>query len=244
MQITGNTVLITGGTSGIGLALAEHFLQLGNKVIICGRRENRLNEIKLKHPEIIVKTCDVSESGQRELLGKWGLKNYPEINVLINNAGIQLLTDLTKPADIDKIKLEIETNFIAPIHLTTLFSKHLSSKKEASIINISSGLAFTPIASMPVYCATKAGIHAITLSLRYQLKNTSVKVFEIIPPSVDTELGQDRRADSTLSHGGMPVTEFIEEAMTALKNDKFEAPVGQAIGLFVKREELFNMLNN
>ncbi len=165
------------------------------------------------------------------------------MNVLINNAGIQLVTDLTKPVDIDLVRMEMETNFIAPVHLASLFAEHLKTARDPAIINISSGLAFVPIAFMPVYCATKAAIHSLTLSLRHQLKNTPVKVFEIAPPSVDTELGHQRREDKTQTHGGIPIQEFLTEAMDALKNDILEAPIGQSKGLRAKREDLFGAMN-
>lgn len=243
MKTTGNTILITGGTSGIGLAFAEEFLRLGNKVIICGRRENRLAEIQQKHPEIVTRVADVADSNDRENLASWVIGNYPEVNVLINNAGLQLLTDLTKPVDLNRVNSEIAINLVAPIHLSSLFTQHLSSKKEAAIINISSGLAFVPIAFMPVYCATKAAIHSITLSLRHQLRNTAVKVFEIAPPAVDTELGSDRRADKTQTHGGMPVADFLAEAMEAIKTDKLMAPIAMAKNSYENREALFEVMN-
>jgi uncharacterized oxidoreductase len=216
MQITGNTVLITGGTSGIGLAFAEKLLALGNQIIICGRREDRLKQINDKYPSIITRKCDITDNVQRTELCNWTLRNFPEMNVLINNAGIQFLADLTKPVNLDRINSEVETNLIAPIHIASLVAAHLETKPEAAIINISSGLAFAPIAIMPIYCATKAAVHSLTMSLRHQLKNTTIKVFEIIPPAVDTELGNDRRTDKSQSHGGMPVLEFIDEAVIAL----------------------------
>src|ERR1035437_5953776 len=171
----------------------------------------------LKHPQLITRECDVAHAEQREDLCKWVLQNHPDLNMLINNAGIQLATDLTKPINLERVRSEIEINFIAPVHFASLFSKHLATKKDSAIINISSGLAFVPIAFMSIYCATKAAIHSLTLSLRYQLKNTPVKVFEIAPPSVDTELGHDRRADKSESHGGIPIAEFIKEAMEGIK---------------------------
>jgi uncharacterized oxidoreductase len=244
MQLSNNTILITGGTSGIGLAFAEKFLAEGSKIIICGRREERLADLSQKHPALITRKCDVANAAEREELATWVLQNYPEVNMLMNNAGIQLLTDLTKPVDLERIQSEMEINVIAPIHLTSLLAQHLSAKADAAIINISSGLAFAPLAFMPVYCATKAAVHSLTLSLRHQLKNTSVKVFEIIPPAVDTELGHDRREDKTQSHGGLPIADFIAEAMEAIKNDVFEAPIGQAKGLREKREQLFDLMNN
>lgn len=244
MQLNGNTVLITGGTSGIGLAFAEKFLEAGSKVIITGRREERLKSIQEKYPTIIIKTSDVADESQRESLAQWVIESYPDINILINNAGVQLLTDLKKPVDLSRVRQETETNFIAPIHLVSLFTQHLAAKPNAAIVNISSGLAFVPIAIMPVYCATKAAIHSLTLSLRYQLRNTSIKVFEIIPPAVDTELGSDRREDKTQSHGGMPVQEFIEQAMHAIENDNLETAIGTANNSREKRETLFEAMNS
>ncbi len=243
MNTSNNTILITGGTSGIGLAFAEEFLKRGNKVIICGRRQERLAQIKAKYPEIITKECDVQQKEQREELYKWVEKNYPDTNILMNNAGVQLAVDITTPINLDKIYSEVETNFIAPVHLSSLFSGFLAAKKNASIINISSGLAFAPIAFMPIYCATKAAIHSVTMSLRFQLRNTNVKVFEIVPPSVDTELGHERREDKTQTHGGIPVAEFLKEAMEGIENDVLETAVGQAKGLRAKREEMFSIMN-
>ncbi len=244
MQLSNNTILITGGTSRIGLAFAEKFMVEGSKVIICGRREERLNELSKKHPQLITKVCDVAKAADREELANWVLQNHPETNILMNNAGVQLVLDMTKPVDLSKVYTEIETNVVAPIHLTSLFAQHLSTKFDAAVINISSGLAFAPLAFMSVYCATKAAVHSLTLSLRHQFKETSVKVFEVIPPAVDTELGHDRREDKTQSHGGLPIADFIAEAMEALKNDIFEAPIGQAKGLREKREALFEVMNN
>jgi uncharacterized oxidoreductase len=243
MKLEGNTILITGGTSGIGLAFAEKFLALGNKVIICGRREDRLKALKEKHKNLFTEACDVSVAEEREKFFQRITQQHPDLNVLMNNAGVQYASNLKEPANLRKLYNEIETNLIAPIHLSTLFAKHLSSKKDGIIINISSGLAFAPLAFMPVYCATKAAVHSFTMSLRHQLKDTSIKVFEVAPPSVDTELGHDRREDKSQSHGGLPISEFLEEAMEGLKNNVLETAVGQAKGLRAKREELFSMMN-
>ncbi|RYE01031.1 MAG: SDR family NAD(P)-dependent oxidoreductase, partial [Sphingobacteriaceae bacterium] len=193
---------------------------------------------------LFTRTCDVSDAAGREELANWILHNHPETNILMNNAGVQLDLDMTKTVDLSRIQTEIDTNLIAPIHLTSLLAQHLATKPAAYIINISSGLAFAPLAFMPVYCATKAAVHSVTLSLRHQLKNTSVKVFEIAPPAVDTELGHDRRDDKAQSHGGLPIADFIAEAMEALKNDVYEAPIGMAKGLRAQRELLFDKMNN
>lgn len=243
MNLSGNTILITGGTSGIGLEMTRQLIAAGNKVLICGRRMERLQEIKKEHPQVEVKQCDVAIATDRVALFGWVAEHFPEVNMLMNNAGVQLHTNLIQLVDLQQIALETETNFIAPVHLASLFASHLSAKSQAAIINISSGLAFAPIASMPVYCATKAAIHSLTLSLRHQLKSTSVKVFEIAPPSVDTELGHHNREDKTQSHGGMPVVEFVTAALEAVKNDAYETAVGMAAGIRAKPEEMFAVLN-
>ncbi len=243
MKLSGNTILITGGTSGIGLGFAEEFHKLGNKVIICGRRADRFAEITKKYDGIIAKQVDISKVSEREMLANWVITNYPEINILINNAGVQLNANFLKGIEINKLNQEVETNFTAPMHLTSLFVKHLMQRPSAAIINISSGLAFAPLAFLSVYCATKAAIHSFTKSLRFQLKDSSVKVFEIAPPAVDTELGQDRRTDKSQSHGGISVSEFLSESMDALKNDIYEAPIGSAKGLKEDSEKMFLIMN-
>lgn len=244
MKTSGNTILITGGTSGIGLAFAKKFLELNNRVIICGRREDRLKKIKESYNEIETRVCDVQLNEDRITLASWVLKNFPDTNILINNAGIQLLADLTKEVDLGRIYQEVEINLIAPIHLSSLFVQHFKQKNETAIINISSGLAFTPLAVVPIYCSTKAAIHSLTFSLRHQLKDTSIKVFEVAPPSVDTELGADRRADKLATHGGMHVDEFIAEAMQYLENDVYESAVGPAKNMREKRDAFFPMMNH
>ncbi len=242
MELKGNTILITGGTSGIGLAFAEK-LAADNKIIICGRRKGRLEEISRRLNGIVTRVCDVSLDSDREDLARWVMDKYPETNVLINNAGVQLLANLTRPVDLTRIRQEVETNFIAPVHLSSLLVPHLAKKDNGVVVNISSGLAYVPLAFMPVYCATKAAIHSVTLSLRYQLKDSRVKVFEIAPPAVDTELGSDRRTGIDQTHGGMPVEEFIRQALEALRNDVLEAPIGTAAYSREHREARFEELN-
>lgn len=244
MELTGNTVVVTGGTSGIGLAFASEFYRLGNKVIICGRREERLKNIAGQFPGLITKVVDVSKEDERNSFAAWIIGNYSETNVFINNAGVQYPFNFNHQVDIKKVSQETEINLLAPIHFSSLLADFLAKKPNGAIINISSGLAFVPLAFVPVYCATKAAIHSFTLSLRHQLKNTPVKVFEIAPPAVDTELGQERRTDKTESHGGMPVEEFLKEAMAALADDRYEAMIGGAVGLREKNESMFSVLNH
>ncbi len=181
----------------------------------------------------------------REDLFKWASDNFPAMNVLINNAGIQRETFFfDNTYNHSEVTKEIETNLTAPIHLSSLFIPLLTKQKdEAAIINITSGLAFTPLALTPVYCATKAAMHSFSLSLRYQLKRTNIKVFEFIPPIVDTELDQGARDKRYQADRGIKPREFVGPAMNALNKDIFEAAVGMASNLWLKREELFSMLN-
>lgn len=244
MKISGNTILLTGGTSGIGLALAEKFIKENNTVIITGRREDRLVEIKGRYPQIITKVSDVADAAQREGLANWLTVEHPETNILINNAGVQLVTDLTKTVDLKRIQSEIETNFTGPLHLTSLLVPVLKTNMDSVVINITSGLAYVPMAGLAVYSATKAAMHSLTISLRFQLKKAGIKVFEIAPPEVDTELGHDRREDKSQSHGGISVDEFVSLTLEALKADKYEAPIGSSVGLRAQREEIFEQLNS
>lgn len=243
MNTTNNTILITGGATGIGLAMAEEFLKLGNTVIICGRREEKLNEAKAKNPALNIHKCDVSNQSDRTSLVKWILENFPQTNMLINNAGMQNHLDLKHPVDTVSVQLESDTNFLAPVFLSSLFADHLKTKKEAAIINISSGLAFTPLALVPVYCATKAALHSFSLSLRHQLSSTSIKVFEIAPPLVDTELDRGARAARGQRDCGMQPVEFAKQAIDAIRDNVYECAVGMAANLMKHREGLFGKMN-
>jgi uncharacterized oxidoreductase len=229
MKIKGNTILITGGATGIGFALAEAFVKAGNKVIICGRRAAKLAEAKKKLPQITTKQCDLSKKDEREAFCNWVKENYPDLNIVINNAGVQRFIDLKKgTAKLFAGEDEIQTNLAAPFHLSAFFAPLLAKKKEAAIINVSSGLGFVPIAAMPVYCATKAGVHSFTVSLRHQLKETTVKVFEIVPPAVDTELGGGSASEE---YKGIPASEVAEATLKALAKDKYDIIVGEARNL-------------
>jgi uncharacterized oxidoreductase len=231
MKIKGNTVLITGGATGIGLALAEVFLTAGNQVLICGRRENKLKEAQNRLTGLQARPCDVASAADRAALFQWVMNKYPALNILINNAGIQQMLDFTgsglKPSSGQD---EIETNLAAPVSLCAYFTPLLRQQKTAAIINVSSGLGFVPMAAMPVYCATKAALHSFTVSLRHQLRNTPVKVFELIPPAVATELGQEPGGTEP-QYPGIAPAEVAKETIAALARDEYEIAVGEVSGL-------------
>ena len=153
MKVTGNTILVTGGTSGIGLAIAKRFLTRGNEVIICGRREDKLREAKEADPGFQTRVCDVSDPSERAELARWAAAEYPELNVLVNNAGIQRRVDLKADEPWERTREEITTNLDAPIHLTQLFYEQLAGQEHSAVLNVTSGLSFVPLANVPVYCA-------------------------------------------------------------------------------------------
>jgi uncharacterized oxidoreductase len=234
MKISENTVLITGGATGIGYAMAKSFLEAGNEVIICGRREERLLEVQKKHPDLHVKVCNVAEEADRRTLAEWITAKFSNLNILVNNAGVQRDIDFTK--GIDEFlagESEIKINLEAPIVLCGLFIPYLTGKKEAAIINVSSGLGFVPAARMPVYSATKAGLHAFSMALRHQLKNQGIKVFEVVPPAVDTELNAEGRAKRGNFKANLEPEEFVAAVMKGFQNDVFEIGFGMSEG-FIK----------
>jgi uncharacterized oxidoreductase len=244
MKTSGNTVLITGGGSGIGLALTEALVGRGNEVIICGRRRDRLHAAKKRMPEIHVRVCDLSVARSRRALVDWLLSDFKELNLLINNAGIQRPVDFLKGSrDFEDADEEVATNLMAPIHLSALLIPRLRRKREAAIVNISSGLAFTPLAAVPVYCATKAAVHTLSLCLRHQLRDTSVRVFEVAPPMVATGLsGSRRRPDED---GYIMSAEAVAAGvLDALERDEEEVALGSAAGLRAQREALFSAIND
>ncbi len=245
MKLTGNTILITGGATGIGLALAEAFLREGNQVIICGRREKKLQEAKSKLPSLHIRVCNISKDSERETLFQWATSAFPSLNLLINNAGIQKEVNLRKGAvDLSGDEDEIDINLKAPIHLSTLFIPHLIEQRESAIVNITSGLAFTPLAVVPIYCLTKAGLHSFSQSLRHQLRNTSIKVFEVAPPIVDTELDRGARENREQENVGISPVEVAEAALKGMKEDQFEIVIGLANNLRFAPEKMFNIINH
>ncbi|TAL37479.1 MAG: SDR family NAD(P)-dependent oxidoreductase [Spirochaetes bacterium] len=232
MKTSGNTVLITGGATGIGFALAKAMVHSGNEVILCGRRKSKLDAARKKLPGVDVKTCDIADPADRERLCEWVVAKYPKINMLVNNAGIQKTVDLKKGGrDIAGKESEIEINFSAVVGLSAYFIPRFMKRGAAAIVNVSSGLAFVPLAAVPVYCATKAAVHSFSLSMRRQLRDTAIKVFEIIPPIVDTDLHRGTRERRGLADRGISPEEVAAAAIAALANDEFECAVGIAKNL-------------
>jgi uncharacterized oxidoreductase len=218
MDLSTNTVLVTGGASGIGLAIAERFQKAGSTVIVCGRRAEKLKEAKATHSEFHTHEADLATAAGREALAQWATRQFPDLNVLVNNAGIQRRVRLTENEAWEQTHEEIAVNLEAPIHLARLFLPHLQQQERAAILNVTSGLSFSPLANVPVYCATKAALHSFTLSLRHQLKDTSVRVVEIIPPAVDTDLG-----GPGLHTFGVNVNDFADDVMAKVQAGAAEA---------------------
>ncbi|MFN8453985.1 MAG: SDR family NAD(P)-dependent oxidoreductase [Anaerolineae bacterium] len=221
MEFKDNTLLITGGASGIGFALAERFIQAGSTVIICGRREEVLKEAQAKYPQLDVRVCNVADPAERTTLFEWSTEKYPKLNVLINNAGIQQRLHLLQQPAWETLREEVAINLDAPIHLSTLFIPHLLKQTRPAILNVTSGLAFSPLAGVPVYSATKAALHSFTLSLRHQLAGSPISVIEIIPPAVNTDLG-----GKGLHTFGVPLDEFTDAIVEQLKMGSLEATYG------------------
>jgi len=212
MELTGNTILITGGGSGIGRGLAEAFHKLGNQVVIAGRREPALEETTATNPNMKWLVLDVENTSAIRTFAARATAEFPALNVLINNAGImrreKLLAQRPDLADAESI---VATNLLGPIRLTAALLPHLEKQPRAAIINVSSGLAFLPLAITPTYCATKAAIHSYSLSLRHQLRETKIEVLELIPPYVATDL-----MDGASDPRAMPLGQFIAEVMQIL----------------------------
>jgi uncharacterized oxidoreductase len=242
MEFKANTVLITGGGSGIGFALAERFIQAGSSVIICGRREEKLKEAQSKYPQLHIRVCNVANPAERTALFTWVTETYPGLNMLINNAGIQQRILLLQKPAWGTLGEEVAINLEAPIHLSTLFIPHLLQQERPAIINVTSGLSFVPLANVPVYCATKAALHSFTLSLRHQLAGTPIRVIEIIPPAVDTDLG-----GKGLHTFGAPLDEFTDAIVEQLKMGSVEATYGLSVELSratpKQQEAIFKQMN-
>jgi len=226
MKIADKTILITGGTSGIGFELAAQLLRLGNTVIITGRDPAKLAAAQKNLPQVHTLQSDVSDPQAIPVLFDKVTKAFPALNILINNAGIMRKINL-HDADLEDIAREIETNLSGPVRMVKQFLPHLKTRESAAIINVSSGLAFIPFPISPVYSATKAGLHAYTECLRVQLKNTRIKVFELAPPATDTPLlTGDFHPDDMKGVRVMDLAKMVEQAIQGLRKDQLEIRPG------------------
>jgi uncharacterized oxidoreductase len=220
MDLHGNTIFITGGGSGIGRGLAEALHKLGNQVIISGRRKGHLEATLKANPGMQSIELDVNDPASIDAVAKQLISNYPSLNVLINNAGIMQIDDAAGTIDDALLVSTLTTNLMGPIRMTSALVEHLKRQKQAYIINTSSVLGFVPLAIAAVYSATKAALHSYSLSQRFLLRNTSVKVLEIAPPWVQTDL-----LNSNDEPRAMPLAQFIAETMAALATDADEVLV-------------------
>jgi uncharacterized oxidoreductase len=227
-----NTIFVTGGGGGIGRGLAEAFHKLGNQVIIGARREAPLQETCAANAGMSYVVVDVANAESIANAATTVIAKFPALNCVINNAGVQRAQNFAVAGGVNDVGVveEIETNLLGLTRVCAAFLPHLMQQPQATLINVSSGLAFVPAAFIPVYCATKAAVHSFSISLRYQLRRTSVKVIELIPPYVDTDLDRGRRIPNGPTP--MPLPQFISEAMEGLAGDAVEVPVGRAKFLY------------
>jgi uncharacterized oxidoreductase len=220
MKLTGNTIFITGGGSGIGRALAESLHKNGNQIIIAGRRREVLEEVIQANPGgMKAIELDMEDPARIEHVAKTIIADFPAVNVLINNAGIMKGDNVGGVVDDAVLTSTIGTNLTGLIRMSSAFVEHLKQQPSATIINVTSGLAFTPLALNAIYCATKAAVHSYTYSLRYKLKDTSVRVLEVAPPYVQTELTGARQKNDPMA---MPLEDYIKETLQLLETDADE----------------------
>ena len=216
MNMAGNTILITGGGSGIGRGRAEAFHAAGNRVIIAGRRPEPLAEVAAAHPGMASVALDVADPAAVQAFAERVPQDHPALNVLINNAGIMQAEDaLAEPFDLRDSEATIAINLLGPIRLTAALLPHLRRQRAAAVVNVTSGLAFVPRADTPTYSATKAAMHSYTQSLRFQLRETPVQVIELAPPLVATDLTLGQRANPR----AMPLDEYVQESMALFAAD-------------------------
>lgn len=225
MKLSGHTILVTGGSAGIGLAFATKFLALGNEVIVTGRRASRLARVKADHPRLHTITSDVSDAASVATLAAEVKERFPRLDVLMNNAGVMVSRNLGVPADdLAALTWELDINVSGTIRTTSALIDLIRANR-GTIINVSSALAFVPLASAPIYCATKAAIHSYTSSLRFQLQDAGVRVVELMPPAVKTELS----ADLAEGNGFKLITTdaLVAATLKALEAGKVEIRPGQ-----------------
>jgi len=225
-----NTVFVTGGTSGIGRGLAEAFYRRGNQVIISGRRQERLRETCAKNPGMASYPLDVTDARAIQKVAERATQDFPALNWVVNNAGIQMSRGFPpeSPFDDESLQAEIATNLMGVIRVAAAFVPHLAGRRGATLVNVSSGLAFVPMARFAVYCATKAAVHSWTLSLRHQLRSSGIKVIELIPPWVASELGGQDKPSTLGGRGPMPLDAFVEETMKAFDSGEDDLAIADA----------------
>jgi uncharacterized oxidoreductase len=233
MNLKSSTVLITGGTSGIGLEIAKQLLAKGAKVIVTGRDAAKLAETRASLKGVETIQSDVADPKQIEQLLQTIQTKFPDTNILINNAGIMRKLNVHEPRSLEDVTREIEINLMGPVRMTQAFLPHLKKKSEAAIVNVSSGLAFVPFAISPVYSATKAGLHSYTQALRIQLKGSNVRAFELAPPGTDTPLfkGSEFTEADTGGVKAMDVRDLAKAAVRGLENDTLEIRPGMSNAL-------------
>jgi len=228
MQMSGNTVLITGGAAGIGFELASRLTALGNTVMITSRDQARLDAARSRLPALRTFVLDISDPADIARLSEEVTAVAPALNILINNAGIMRTINLNEsPADVAALTSEVDTNLSGTIRMVSLFLPHLSRQRSAAIVNVSSGAAFMPIPITPIYCASKAGLHSYTLSLRAQLKHTPVRVYELMPPTTQTPLLDSFDNRDVKGASIMPVEKMVDVAIKGLQADRWEIRPGQ-----------------
>ena len=228
MRTRGNTVLITGGSAGIGLAIAMAFEAAGNTVLVCGRDQARLAKAKEMAPGIYTLCCDITKDDDLEALLKKIQSDFPQLNILVNNAAIMHIGDFVESVGRpEQIEEEVETNLLAPMKLTSLLLPVLQRQAAAAIVLVSSGLAYVPIENVAVYCATKAALHSFSHSLRHRLKKLGIKVFELLPPLVDTDLSR------TLRMPKIRAEEVAKELLRGLEREHYEVRVGMVKPLYM-----------
>lgn len=223
MNLRNNTIFITGATSGIGRSLAEAFHKLGNQVIISGRRKTLLDEVTAANPGMAAIEMDITDPASIKKAAETLIRDFPKLNVLINNAGIMPFDDAGLAIDDAQARLILDTNLLGPVRMTSALIEHLKRQPSATIINNTSVLAYVPLAATAVYSASKAALHSYSLSQRFMLRETSVRVQEIAPPWVNTDL--IRKTDDPRA---MPLDAFIEQTMAGLATDAEEVVVEAA----------------
>lgn len=222
MVLTKNTILITGGSSGLGLEMAKEFLQLGNKVIVCSRSADKLEFTQNMLPAVITFQCDISVEAEQNRLVRWIEMHHPDLAILINNAAIVNRTDFIADSEsCNKLFGEIATNLIAPIHLIKLLYPVLIKNNNAAVFNITSGLIYAPRSIYPFYNATKSALHAFTQVIRHQLKNEPIKITEVMFPVVDTPWHKGNIPKISIS-----TEQAISEMIKGIKRNKSEIRVG------------------